>query len=155
MNKGFYEQFKNKYPVSKTLRFELIPQGKTLEYIQKNGLLEEDENRAKAYKEVKKIIDDYHREHIEASLSDAELTGLSEYERVYSDCSKSSDDLDKISQDLRKQIVEKLTTPKEKYNRLFSKNLIEEDLPKYVGNDEEKAAYLKQFSRFTTYFTGF
>ena len=31
--------FTNQYQVSKTLRFELIPQGKTLEHIQKTGII--------------------------------------------------------------------------------------------------------------------
>ena len=49
--------FSGLYSLSKTLRFELIPQGKTLDYIQKNGLLSQDEHRADSYKLVKKIID--------------------------------------------------------------------------------------------------
>jgi len=33
------KNFTNFYSLSKTLRFELIPQGKTLAYIQEKGLL--------------------------------------------------------------------------------------------------------------------
>ena len=32
-----FDQFKNLYSLSKTLRFELIPQGRTLEHIEKNA----------------------------------------------------------------------------------------------------------------------
>ena len=42
------------YPVSKTLRFELKPVGKTQEYIEKHGILDEDLKRAGDYKSVKK-----------------------------------------------------------------------------------------------------
>lgn len=35
-------RFTNLYPVSKTLRFKLIPIGKTLENIKESGILEED-----------------------------------------------------------------------------------------------------------------
>ena len=49
--------FTGLYPLSKTLRFELIPQGKTLEHFEKNGLLETDAHRAEIYILVKKIID--------------------------------------------------------------------------------------------------
>ena len=49
------------YPVSKTLRFELKPVGKTQEYIEKHGILDEDLKRAGDYKSVKKIIDAYHK----------------------------------------------------------------------------------------------
>jgi CRISPR-associated protein Cpf1 len=55
------EDFTNLYSLSKTLRFELIPVGKTLECIEKNGLLHQDEQRAESYKKVKKIIDEYHK----------------------------------------------------------------------------------------------
>ena len=55
------KNFTNLYPLSKTLRFELIPKGETLHNIEKHGLLTEDINRANDYKEVKRIIDDYHK----------------------------------------------------------------------------------------------
>ena len=60
-NNETMKQFTNLYTLSKTLRFELIPIGKTLEYVQQNGLLTQDEQRADSYKKVKKIIDEYHK----------------------------------------------------------------------------------------------
>ena len=45
MKNAIYSQLINQYSVSKTLRFELIPQGKTLEYIEKRGLISVDEER--------------------------------------------------------------------------------------------------------------
>ena len=42
------------YPVSKTLRFELIPQRKTLEHLERDGIVSEGEHRAKSYKKAKK-----------------------------------------------------------------------------------------------------
>jgi CRISPR-associated protein Cpf1 len=45
--------FTGLYPISKTLRFELIPQGKTLEHIEKSDILKNDNQRADDYKEVK------------------------------------------------------------------------------------------------------
>ncbi|WP_234362514.1 hypothetical protein [Francisella philomiragia] len=45
-----YGNLINKYNLSKTLRFELIPQGKTFENIKTNGLILDDEKRAKDYK---------------------------------------------------------------------------------------------------------
>ena len=66
-------EFTGLYPVSKTLRFELKPQGRTLEYIEKNGLLEQDEHRASSYILVKKIIDDYHKAFIANALRDFKL----------------------------------------------------------------------------------
>ena len=39
------KEFTNKYPSQKTLRFELQPQGKTRDYIDKNGILLRDKER--------------------------------------------------------------------------------------------------------------
>ncbi len=75
--------FTGLYPVSKTLRFELIPQGKTLEFIEKNGLLEQDEHRAESYILVKRIIDEYHKAFIAKSLVDFRLYGLEDYYLYY------------------------------------------------------------------------
>ena len=61
------------YPVSKTIRFELKPIGRTLEYINSKRLLEEDEQRAKDFLEVKKIMNDYFRELIKTYLANVEL----------------------------------------------------------------------------------
>ena len=41
-----YSEFTGLYPLSKTLRFELKPIGKTKENIEKNGILERDNERA-------------------------------------------------------------------------------------------------------------
>ena len=61
------EQFTGLYPVSKTLRFELQPIGKTKENIEKNGILKRDEKRAQDYLVVKGFIDEYHKKFIKAS----------------------------------------------------------------------------------------
>lgn len=62
--------FKRIYSLSKTLRFELKPIGKTLEHIEKSGILAQDQHRAESYVEVKKIIDEYHKAFIESVLKD-------------------------------------------------------------------------------------
>ena len=48
-----FNEFVGLYPISKTLRFELKPIGKTLEHIQRNKLLEDDAVRADDYVKVK------------------------------------------------------------------------------------------------------
>ena len=62
-------QFTGLYPVSKTLRFELKPVGKTLEKIKETGIIEKDEKRHNDYFDAKKIIDTYHKYFIDAALS--------------------------------------------------------------------------------------
>ena len=55
------DAFTNQYKLSKTLCFKLIPYGKTAEHFQEKLLLEKDEERSRAYAEVKKYIDRYHK----------------------------------------------------------------------------------------------
>ncbi len=85
------KQFTNLYQVSKTLRFELQPIGKTKENIEKNGILVRDEQRAKDYLVVKDLIDDYHKQFIKDCLwglklplnSEGRLDSLEEYQQLH------------------------------------------------------------------------
>ncbi|MBN2745816.1 MAG: hypothetical protein JXR34_03745 [Bacteroidales bacterium] len=82
--------FTNLYQVNKTLRFELIPQGKTLENIEKSELIAQDEHRAESYKKVKKIIDEYHKFFISNSLENLRLEDLEDFHFEYQTASKES-----------------------------------------------------------------
>lgn len=159
-----FENFTGLYPLTKTLRFELKPIGKTLEYIEKNGLLDRDRHRANSYVKVKKIIDRYHKQFIEDSLRDFKLKynkegkkdSLEEYFYYYklkSRDDKQKKDFEEIQKNLRKQIVSRFKEH-EKYNNLFGNKLIKEDLLEFV-NDEEEKKHIGEFKDFTTYFTGF
>ena len=72
-----FKDFTNLYPVSKTLRFELIPEGETLYYLEKNGVLENDEKRNEDYKKLKKLMDEYYRAYIDEALSNVHLSDFS------------------------------------------------------------------------------
>lgn len=159
-----YTDFTGIYPVSKTLRFELIPQGSTVENMKREGILNNDMHRADSYKEMKKLIDEYHKAFIERCLSDFSLkyddTGkhdsLEEYFFYYEQ--KRNDKTKKIFEDiqvaLRKQISKRFTGDTA-FKRLFKKELIKEDLPSFVKNDPVKTKLIKEFSDFTTYFQEF
>ncbi len=54
----------NGYSRSITLRNRLIPVGKTEENLKNVKMLDGDFERAKAYQEVKNLIDDFHRSFI-------------------------------------------------------------------------------------------
>lgn len=147
--------FTNQYSLSKTLRFELIPQGKTLEHIQQKGLLDQDTDRALSYQKLKKIIDEYHKLFIEHSLSGFKLSDLTIYDDLYQKKDKDDNDkkqLSKVKELLRKEIADTFKE-QDKFKTLFSKELIKEDLLNFV-KDEEKVL-VKEFKDFTTYFTGF
>ena len=160
-----FNEFVGLYPISKTLRFELKPIGKTLEHIQRNKLLEDDAVRADDYVKIKKIIDAYHKCLIDEALSgftfETEADGrsnnsLSEY-YLYYNLKKRNEQEQKtfktIQNNLRKQIVNKLTQS-EKYKRIDKKELITTDLPDFLTNESEKEL-VEKFKNFTTYFTEF
>lgn len=149
------ERFTNRYPVSKTLRFKLIPQGKTAENFDNKLLLEEDEKRAEAYSRVKGMIDRYHKKFIEESLSGFELEDLEEYAKLYSMPGRELADTAKMNAlgaKMRKQISKHLTSQPE-YKGLFGEEIIKKYLPLFV--ESEELADVEMFSNFTTYFTGF
>lgn len=62
-------------------------------------------------------------------------------------------EFDKVKAALRKQIVEAFKQGGS-YNDLFKKELIQKHLPEFVESEEEKKM-VANFSKFTTYFTGF
>ena len=154
---GEMENFTNLYSLSKTLRFELIPQGKTLENIKKSGILEQDNSRADKYEKIKGIIDDYHKFFIEQSFKDKKIDNylLSQYLELFK--IKDKDDNQKkffksIQEKLRKNIISFFD--KNKLKRLFEKELIKEDLPNFVKEEQDKEL-IREFDKFTTYFVGF
>lgn len=145
------------YPVSKTLRFELKPIGKTQEYVKEHGIFDDDFKRAEDYKAVKKIIDRYHKHFINEALKGTQLQGLDEYYGLY-EIAKRNDNEEKqfksIQQSLCKQIAERFTSHKQ-YKNLFGKELIKDILIEYTQGTTEEQELIRGFSDFTTYFTGF
>lgn len=159
------KQFTNLYPVSKTLRFELQPIGKTKENIERSGVLQHDEQRAEDYKKVKEFIDEYHKQFIKDRLWSFQLPlegegrrdSLAEYQALY-ELPKRTEaqeaDFTEIKDNLRAIIVKRLTEKGSPYERIFKKELIREDLIDFLECEEDKDI-VRQFADFTTYFTGF
>lgn len=86
------EQFTNRYPLDKTLRFSLIPIGETEKHFNEKDLLGKDDQRAEDYKKVKGYIDRYHKYFIEDVLSGFTLDGVEEYAALYYKSNKSKED---------------------------------------------------------------
>ncbi|MCI7662235.1 MAG: type V CRISPR-associated protein Cas12a/Cpf1 [Bacteroidales bacterium] len=152
-------EFIHLYPLSKTLRFELRPVGKTEEMFRKSGILEQDNGRADSYKVVKKLIDRYHKDFIEKALQGFEFEegSLEKYYKLYSTANrdeKEENDFEKAKESLRKQITKQLTK-QEAYKRIDKKELIKEDLCKAIECSEEEKKAIEEFNDFTTYFRGF
>lgn len=151
------DNFIDLYPVSKTIRFELKPMGRTLEYIERDDILDSDYHRAESYKKVKKIIDRYHKEFIDEALSGIELKGLQEYMDLYLIAErddKQEKQFGDLQASLRKQIV-KCFTSSPKYKNLFKKELIKDELISFTEEGSEERRMVEEFVNFSTYFTGF
>lgn len=146
----------NQYKVSKTLRFELIPMGKTLEHMERKGFITQDEQRAEDYKEIKGVIDRYHKVFIEMCLRSASLD-LEDLERYVVLAGKKDEESQKSFEEakasLRRQVVEAFKNGAT-YGDLFKKELITQHLPVFVMDEHEKKI-VDGFSKFTSYFTGF
>ncbi len=158
------KEFKRLYPLSKTLRFELKPIGKTLEHIESSGILTQDQHRANSYVEVKKIIDEYHKKFIENTLDNFSLqyenenknNSLEEFYTYYMIKSKDENQrklYEGIQNKLRKQIAD-CFAKEDIFKRIDKKELIKEDLLSFVKRVEERQL-IEEFKDFTTYFTGF
>jgi CRISPR-associated protein Cpf1 len=144
------------YPVSKTLRFELRPVGRTQEWIEKNKVLESDEQKAEDYPKVKALIDDYHKVCIRESLKSVHLDWQPLKAAIEANRKENNDDtkkaLEKEQENMRKQIA---TTLKDfrHFKELTAptpQKLIDNVFPD-IYDDEA----LKSFNRFAIYFRGF
>jgi len=96
--------FTRKYPLSKTLRFELKPVDDTKKYLK--DFVQSDQERAGDYKELKKIIDEYHKDYIEKSLSKNDILSL--------------DDLNNLKEHIKKSGSLQPLEEKQKNNNKFS-----------------------------------
>lgn len=157
-------QFSNRYQLSKTLRFELIPQGNTLEHIQNKGLLTQDEQRAESYKKMKNTIDGFHKHFIELAMQNVQLTQLEALHDLYFASAERKKEesykkeLEKVQTALRKEIAEGFNTgeAKEIFSKIDKKELITELLEKWIHAQQNEDIYFDEsFKNFTTYFGGF
>ena len=118
-----FDSFTRKYSLSKTLRFELRPVGKTLENMRKqayNGkpnfdfslqTFLHDQEIEDAYQTLKPIIDRLHEEFIDISLNSSTAKNIvfSEYLKIYKERGNDAKGEDKntlsiIENSLRKEI---------------------------------------------------
>ena len=150
------KQFIGIYPVSKTLRFELRPVGKTQEWIEKYKVLENDESKAADYPVVKKLIDEYHKVCIRESMKNVRLDwgplkeAIEDYQKTKSDEAKKRLETEQAM--MRKQIAVAIKDFKH-YKELTAatpSDLITSVLPEFSDNEA-----LKSFRGFASYFIGF
>lgn len=152
-----FSKFTELYPVSKTLRFELKPIGKTLEKIKENGIIDHDKNKADNYVDAKKIIDEYHKYFISEALKGINLDWSPLRDAFIDSLTNRTQDSKKKLEDLqktfRKKIAEKLAAHPhfKELTATTPKDLFKNILPDHFGIDES----IESFKGFSTYFKGF
>ena len=157
MNRILADDFIGMYPVSKTLCFELRPIGKTLEHIERDGIIDTDVIRSENYAKVKKIIDEYHKAFIQKVLAKVQLDGLEDYYRFYNTIRRTDREEKAFlncQENMRKQLS-KAFKDDDAFKTIDKKELIKNDLVSFFAEDREKLDLIREFSDFTTYFTGF
>ena len=146
--------FSNLYSVNKTLRFELIPQGKTAEKISELGFLKRDTIRAVKYQQVKVLIDNYHKKFIDDVLKNVSLDW-----KPLAACIKEYQ-ADKSTQEI---LIEEQKKKRSEIARCLSKDERFAQLTASTPNDlfhnedfaSQERELIKSFDRFTSYFTGY
>ena len=155
----------NGYSRSITLRNRLIPIGKTEENLKQ--FLDKDIERATAYPEIKKLIDNIHRNIIEETLKNYSFPWeplFEEFELFQTEKDKQKKaakkkDLEKLQTIARKKIVDAFKK-NDDFEKVFKEDLFKALLPELIKNSPEneisdKSKALESFNRFSTYFSGF
>lgn len=150
------------YSISKTLRFELKPQGKTLENIKKEMIIERDFKRSQDYKAVKIILDNYHKFFIDDVLKSVNLD-WSNLSDAIAEFNKNKDDGLKVAsfqETIRKEIV-KYFKSDSRFNALTAstpKDFFNKYLTEFLSvniSSETNMKVVETFKKFSTYFTGY
>ena len=168
-----FDKFIGFNSLSKTLRFELIPVGKTFESIKNQKLPTEscdifasDQNRNNYYEEMKKILDSAHKELLESALKHfdqnsaerGQTCNWQKLQHAYIDYQKSDKNfeqkkiLDKTTAYYRNIIVDALKS--DKLYSLLTDSTPKNYISKALEKDENNPALLA-FNGFATYFKGF
>jgi CRISPR-associated protein Cpf1 len=170
--KSVFDEFTNKYALSKTLRFELKPEGKTSEMLEEANVFEKDHIIHEKYELTKPYLDRLHREFIKESLAGKKIDNLADYwakfEAHYKNKKVSiiKKDFQNKEKELRKQLNNNFQTQelfsenvfgllKEKYSH-EEETFVKNEVGEYVLNDNgEKISIFDEWKGFVGYFTKF
>ena len=162
---NIFQNLTNQYTLSRTLRFELKPVGKTKRLVRqiKEGrdfesplvpLISEDENRAKAYKETKKLIDKLHQKFLKFALDKENIPTEEEKEfkekitRFYDiyEKDKKDSELVQIQKELAETLIRVLDADARKFEEAFLR-IKKEYLQTAKKELEEKIGSLEALSK--------
>ena len=147
------------FKVTKTIRFELRPIGKTLENLKKNKTIFKDEKINSDFQQVKLWLDDLHKEYIEKTLQKlSENTNFKEalkkYEEIHLSNSNQLEQEEKDNSDILIKIITNILTKTDEYKKLFNEEKIKK-LIEHYKNEPSKLEIINEFKKFTTYFTNY
>ena len=166
---ALYSDFcrENKYRRSLTVKFELKPIGKTKQHIDNKGIIKKDLQRSLDAKSVKQILDEVYRNVLDECLEsipsiDWELLSRSDRDSI----KKNQDDIRKQIVDSFKKYKKTITVNKDEneveeieinYKSLFKKSIFNLAVHMLKSSTDvtynEKIELLKNFEKFTSYFT--
>ncbi len=178
------KEFTKQYQLSKTLRFELRPVGKTTDNLKKDDVFMRDRERAGAYPKVKEKLDDGHKALLQRVFSDADANIKGWFESLkskdaytdkgiisdgticweyvanaittYRNSKKEDSDRKKLNETLSlcRKILVEILKADEQYI-----NLTESTPSKYIKdvlkNSGDQNVDLKKFEKFASYFVGY
>src|SRR3989338_5141355 len=167
-----FEKFTNLYSLSKTLRFELRPRGKTLEnmrihleYDKGLQIFMKDQKIEDAYQTLKPVMDKIHEKFITDSLGSAKAKNIdfSGYLEKYRQKDKkeiSDTDEKKLRAEFAQAFQEVAKKIKDEYKNIDSKTGLDVDTEDDETDEDNKKKGKKkdallEFKRFFTYFGGF
>ena len=152
-----FSNFTKRYkPSSKTLRFTLIPHGKTQEQINKLGILNQDVKRAENYEKAKKILDNFYKEYLNESLLKINYDWQPLFD-AHENYRLTKDDtlLKEVREKSIKAISKLVTSDFKKDDKHKPKKIIDEILKNKQSVSESEYEAISQFNKFTTYFEGY
>lgn len=158
-----WNEMSSQYSLSKTLRFELKPIGKTLINIEK--IIEEDKQRERDFQKVKIIMNKYYSYYISKLLNNKikiNKESLNEYKTLYFTLKKnrnsidSEKDLKEIQKKISKNISLMINSDGD-FKKIFGKEFVKDILKRYLEEkgDQKSLDLVSKFDEWTTYFTGF
>jgi CRISPR-associated protein Cpf1 len=119
-----FTPFTGNYPLSKTLRFSLLPQGATLTNMQKNGILQHDKQRDQDYETIKPLFDKLHNQFITESLSSDKAIDRSDFSLFYQaykpKIKKDSSLSEKEKADLKAEFTSRLAVLRKEITNLYT-----------------------------------
>ena len=136
----------NRFKVTKTLKFSLLPMFETFNNMSADNILEDDRIRNEEFSKVKEFADEYHKMFCSTALSNLTLSD--------DDIGSLFDYVNGEDNGIVKALITKvykLFTNNNIYNKLIGKELVTELLPS-VFNSKDELELFSHFNRFTTYF---